>query len=269
MKIIRMIFYFLKDILTSRKLIYDLAKNDLKKRYLGSYFGIVWGFVQPLISILIFWFVFQVGFKSAPVDNFPFILWLMCGMIPWFYISDSILGAATSVVDNSYLVKKVVFRVSVLPIIRIVSALFIHIVFILVLFVMFIIYGYAPDLYALQVLYYLICTIMITLGISWINSSLVVFLRDFGQIVNILIQFGFWITPIMWSMNIMPKEYHFILKLNPFFYIIEGYRDCFINKVWFWQHSFLTANFWFISIVMLLVGILLFRRLKPHFADVL
>lgn len=263
------VFAFLKDIIKSRRLIFELAKKDLKNRYLGSYLGIIWAFVQPMVTILIFWFVFQVGFKSAPVDDFPFVLWLLCGMIPWFFFSEGLQSATNSILDNSYLVKKVVFRVSSLPIIRILSSLFIHVFFILVIFVMFYIYGYKPSIYNLQVLYYLFATIVLLLGLSWITSSLVVFIKDFGQIVSIIIQFGFWLTPIFWSFNIMPEKYHFLFKLNPIYYIVQGYRDTFINHIWFWQHYNVTISFWVITFGLFFTGVLLFKRLRPHFADVL
>ena len=125
---------FLADIFNSRQLLWELTKKDFQVRYLGSYLGVIWAFIQPLITILIFWFVFQVGFKSMPVDNFPFILWLMAGMIPWFFFAESLQSATNSILSNSFLVKKVVFRVSLLPIIQIISALAIHIFFILFLF---------------------------------------------------------------------------------------------------------------------------------------
>ncbi len=260
---------FLKDLIKSRRLIFELAKKDLQNRYLGSYLGIVWAFVQPMVTILIFWFVFQVGFKSAPVDNLPYVLWLICGMVPWFFFSEALQGATNSVVDNGYLVKKIVFRVDLLPIIRILSSLFIHIFFIIVIFVMFIIYGYRPSIYNIQVVYYLIATIALLLGLSWITSALVVFLRDLGQIIAIVIQFGFWLTPIFWSFNIMPEKYHFIFKINPIYYIVEGYRDTFINHIWFWQHYNLTISYWVITLILFFAGMLLFKKLRPHFADVL
>jgi len=263
------VILFLREIYNGKTLIYELAKNDLRNRYLGSYLGIVWAFVQPVVTIMIFWFVFQVGFKSAPVENFPFILWLICGMIPWNFFSESVMGSANSIADNSYLVKKVVFNVNTLPIVRILSSLFVHLFFILLIFIMFLIYGYKPSIYNIQIIYYLFAAIMLILGISWITSSLVIFFKDLGQIINIILQFGFWLTPIFWSFDIMPEKYHFIFKLNPMYYIIEGYRDTFINKVWFWHHYNLTINFWVITCALLITGAMIFKRLRPHFADVL
>lgn len=269
MLVYKRVVAFLKDLLRARRLIFELAKKDLQTRYLGSYLGIIWAFVQPLVTILIFWFVFQIGFKSAPVNDFPFILWLICGMVPWFFFSEALQGATNSVLDNNYLVKKIVFRVSSLPIIRILSSLFIHLFFILVVFGMFLLYGYKPSIYNIQVIYYLFATVILLLGLSWITSSLVVFLRDLGQIIAIVIQFGFWLTPICWSFKIMPEKYQFFVRLNPAYYIIEGYRDSFINHVWFWQHYNLTIGYWVITSGMFIAGVLLFKRLRPHFADVI
>ena len=118
---IRLFIKFLLDIYRNRSLLFQLTVRDFKSRYLGSYLGLIWAFIQPLITILIFWFVFELGFKSAPVGNFPFILWLMTGIIPWFFISESLGSGTGSVVENSYLVKKIVFRVSMLPVIKILS----------------------------------------------------------------------------------------------------------------------------------------------------
>lgn len=257
------------DIYKSKKLIIELTKQDIRSRYLGSLLGISWAFIQPTVTILIFWFVFQVGFKSIPVDNFPFILWLICGIIPWNFFSDGLQGATNSIVDNSYLVKKVVFRVSSLPIIKILSALFIHQFFIIVIFFMFYIYGYRPTIYGFQVIYYLICSMIMLLGLSWITSSLNIFLKDTGQIVAMLLQFGFWLTPIFWSLSIMPEEFHFLIKLNPMFYIVEGYRNTFIYQKWFWEDINLTIYFWTFNFLIFIFGAFIFKKLKPHFADVL
>ena len=260
---------FLNDIFHSRNLIFELTKNDFKKKYLGSYLGILWAFIQPTITIFIFWFVFEVGFKSKPTENFPFIIWLVSGMIPWFFFSDSLTGATWSIIENSYLVNKVVFRVSILPVIKILSALIIHLFFIGFLFIMLVLYGYSPSVYYFQVIYYLAATIILVLGLSWITSSLVIFLRDVGQAVGVFLQFAFWATPIFWSIKILPAKYQFFIKLNPVYYIIEGYRDTFMYHRWFWEDIGSTGYFWVVTLVIFVGGALIFRKMRPHFADVL
>ena len=262
-------YYFLRDFVKSRGIVYELTKHDFKSRYLGSYLGLIWAFLQPLITLFIFWFVFALGFKSTPVANFPFILWLVSGMIPWFFLNDSISSATSSITGKSYLVKKVPFRIGILPIIKILSALIIHLFFVVFLFLMFAFYGYMPHLHTIQVLYYLFAAIVLVLGISWITSSLVVFLKDIGPIVSILLQFCFWLTPIFWNAKMLPDRYRTLIKLNPVYYIIDGYRDSLINNVWFWERYALTIYFWSVTGMIFIFGALLFRRLKPHFADVL
>lgn len=260
---------FIRNLITNRLLIWKLAKSDFKNRYLGSYLGITWGFIQPAITILIYWFVFQIGFKSVPVEDFPFVLWLLAGIVPWFFIAESLTSTTNSIVENSFLVKKMVFQVNILPVIKIVSALAVHLFFILVLFLMYFIYGYDINVHHLQVLYYLFCTIMLVLSISFITSSLNVFLKDTGQFVTMIIQIFFWVTPIFWSLNIVPEKYRIFLKMNPVYYIVEGYRDTFIYQKWFWHHPFLTPYFWFVVIILTIIGVKLFKKLQVHFADVL
>lgn len=269
MNILRQFCLFLADLFKSRRIIVELTKRDFKTRYLGSYLGLIWAFVQPLVTILIFWFVFEVGFRSTPVNNFPFILWIMTGMIPWFFFVDCLSGGTTSVIDNAFLVKKVVFRVSILPIVKIASALIIHLFFVAVLFLMFFIYGYGLTLYHLQVFYYLFAILFLNLGLAWISSSLIIFLKDVGQLIGMALQFGFWITPIFWSIKIIPEQYQGIIKLNPAYYLIEGYRDSFIHGKWFWEQPGLTIYFWVVAVMIFICGAMLFRKLRPHFADVL
>ena len=260
----------IKDILSKRKIIMNLAVSDFKKRFVGSYFGIFWMFVQPVVTIFIYYCVFQLGFKSSPpvgVDV-PYVLWLIPGIIPWFFISEAINMGTGCLYDYNYLVKKVVFKVSILPVIKLVACLFVHLIFVGIMLVVFLLLGQYPTIYWLQFVYYTVCAFVISLGITFLTSSINVFFKDMGQIVNIFLQFGMWIAPIMWPYT-MAGKWLWLVKLNPFYYIVEGYRDCFINQVWFWQRWKLSIYFWIVTIIIFAVGGLVFKKLKPHFADVL
>lgn len=261
---------FFYDIFNSRELLFSMAKRDIRNRYLGSFLGGIWAFIQPLVTIFVIWFVFQVGFKAqATAEGIPFTLWLVSAMIPWFFVSEMLSSGANSIIEQAGIVKKIVFKVSLLPIVKIISALIIHIFFIAVLFATSIAYGYYPKLGWLQIIYYLLCSIVLMLGISWITSSIVVFFRDIGQIIAVFIQLGFWATPIFWNITMVPSEYQWVLKLNPVFYITEGYRNTVTTDVWFWQSFSWTVYYWCFTLFTLLVGIVCFKRLRPHFADVL
>ena len=269
MRLVKMLLYFLKDLYQLKGLLWDLTKKDLKQRYVGSYLGVLWAFIQPTITVCIFWFVFQVGFKSMPVDNFPFVLWLVCGMFPWFFFGDAWNGATNAIISNSFLVKKVVFRVSLLPMIQIMSALVVNLFFVGVLFLMFFLYGYMPSIYNLQVVYYLFAMICLVFGLSLITSSLAVFSKDVSQFVAMLLQFGFWVTPIFWSLSLIPVQYAWIFKMNPMYYIVSGYRDSFIYHEWFWNLGYTNIGFWLFTLTVAVVGVCIFKKLRIHFADVL
>ena len=266
---IKAIVSLARDLYVSRKLIFSLALNDFKTKYAGSYFGIIWAFVQPVCTILVFWFVFQVGFRNSNVSDVPFILWFIAGMIPWFFFSEAWNNATMALPEYSYLVKKIVFKIHILPLVKIVSCLFVHLFFIVFMFVIYLIYGIRPDVYWLQVFYYSACMILLVTALSYITSALVVFFKDIGQIMNIVLQFGMWLTPIMWDIDRIPASYMWLFKLNPMYYIVQGYRDSMIYKITFFNNIKQTMYFWIVLFVLMLIGSLLYKRLKPHFADVL
>ena len=269
MKLWNHFIQFSLDILGQRNLLWSLIKHELTTRYLGSYLGLLWAFIQPAITLLIFWFVFEVGFKVVPVGDVPFVPWLMCGMIPWFFLSDSIVSATAAVRDNAFLVRKVAFRVSMLPLVKIGSVFLVHMVFVAILLCVFLAYGKTPNLYWLQIPYYMVASLVLVCGISWVTSSVVIFLPDIGQLTTMVLQFFFWLTPIFWSPSMLPPNYSFLLWLNPFYYIVSGYRYGMIEQRWFWQDPWQTVLFWIMAAGLFVVGAVIFKRLRPHFADVL
>ena len=265
----KILIFWTFDILKNFKLIIDLAASDFKTKYAASYLGIIWAFVQPIVTILIYVIVFGYGFKSTPVEDFPFVLWLSAGIIPWLFFSEALMSATTSLKEYSFLVKKVVFEIKVLPIVKIMAAFYIHLVFIGIVVILYIANGYMPTVYNLQLIYYAFCTLVIVLGIGYISSALNVFVPDLVQIVNIVLQFGMWMTPIMWSPNLFGPVVERIIKINPMYYIVEGYRDSFYNHIPFWDKPGLTIYFWCITLILLIMGMYTFRKLEKHFADVL
>jgi len=261
---------FLKALYRNRKIIHQMARDDFRNQFLGSFLGVFWAFVQPLVFVFALWFVFSLGLRQARGEApVPFVLWLMAGMFLWFFFSQSILRGTGAILESSYLVKNVKFQVSILPVIKIVSALNVHVIFILLLLLLYVGNGIWPNLYWLQIIYYLAGTLALEIGLTWIFSSLTVFVKDVSQIVQIMIRIGFWLTPVFWSIDRMPSSIQFILKLNPMYYLVQGYRDSLIYKTGFWEHPHLTLYFWTVTFLILVFGGIVFRRLRPHFADVL
>ena len=269
---LKSIFSLPADLYKNRRLVMKLAKNDFKTRYAGSYFGTFWAFVQPVVTILVYWFVFSVGFRSNTDElGVPFVLYLVAGIVPWFFFSDALSGGTNSLLEYNYLVKKVVFKISILPIVKIISALFVHVFFVVFALILCACYGYTPSLYTLQIIYYSICTFLLVLGLVYATSAIVIFFRDLTQIISIFLQVGVWLTPIMWDINMLSSHPWLIklFKLNPMYYVVTCYRDSMLGHVGIWNHASWTLYFWVVTILLFGLGSVIFKRLKPHFADVL
>lgn len=267
------LFFLPAEIMKSRRMIYKLAKNDFKTKFAGSYLGIIWAFVQPIVTVLVYWFVFEVGFRAGQGDlPVPFLLYLVAGIVPWFFFQDALTGGTNAMLEYSYLVKKVVFNISVLPLVKMIAAIFVHMFFAVFIIILYCLYGRYPDLYYLQLLYYSGGLFLLILGLCYVTSAVVVFFRDLSQVINIALQVGVWLTPIMWVAEDMLAEHpviYQILKLNPVYYVVSGYRDAFIYKNWFWERPLWTLYFWVFTAGAFLFGSWVFKRLRVHFADVL
>lgn len=266
---IKEFFEFLQNIIRERRVLWGLAKNDFKARFASSFLGGAWSFIQPLVTLLVFWFVFEVGFRNPPVNDVPFIVWLTPAFLAWSFFSETLLGGTNCLLEYGYLVKKVNFRVSMLPIVKIISNMFIHAGFILFIFFLLICNNVAWDIHNIQVFYYFTCMCMLLLGLSWLLSAIAPFVKDVVNFVNVFIQIGFWMTPIFWSPDGMSIRVQQVLKINPMFYICRGYRDSFIDHVWFWQRGSTNLYFWSVTAILFVTGALLFKKLRPQFADVL
>ena len=266
---VELIFDMPYEILQNRNLVWNLAKNDFKVRYVGSYLGIFWAFINPLVTIMLYWLVFQFAFQSGDVDGHPFVLWLISGLVPWFLIQDVIMNGMNALLEYSYLVKKVLFKISILPAIKILSSCFVHAVFMLVVIGIFLCMGYFPTVYMIQLLYYFLCAVAFTLALTYMTSSVILFVRDLGQFVSVFMQVFMWSTPILWNIQIVPESFRWIFQLNPAYYIIMGYRDSLLQHVSIFEHMGNTLYFWWIVVILLIVGSTIFRKLRPHFADVL
>lgn len=260
-------------LIEKRKMILDLAKADFRKRFAGSYFGVVWMFVQPVVTVLIFFFIFQLGMKSVPpVPGTPYVIWLIPGLVPWFFFQEALLGITNDMQEYSYLVKKVVFPVELLPIIKLLSSLMVHLCFLAIMLAVFLIAGVKPQLSWLQIVYYSFATGVLALGIGYFTSAVNVFFRDMAQIVALCLQFGMWLAPIMYWDGMFTDDHPWlapVFKLNPFYYIVAGYRDSMLTGNFFFERPMNTLYFWIVTLLILYFGFKVFAKLRPHFSDVL
>lgn len=267
-------FIIPRELFQSRKLIWKLAKNDFKKRYAGSYLGFLWALVQPVVTVLMYWIVFDKVFQTrsqlvASGVEVPYVLHLTAGLVPWFYFSEAITNGTSALLEYSYLVKKVVFNISILPIIKLIAATFIHV------FcsrssgsggILRVLSQYLYDTGG--ILQFLpVCT---GAGHELLHLCSGGIFKDLAQIINIGLQVGMWATPILWNIDMLNNDNLITLfKLNPLVYIVNGYRNAIYGDEWFFEHFYSSTYFWIFTVTLFCIGSLIFKRLKVHFADVL
>jgi len=263
---------FFAEFARRRRIVLALTWQDLRNRYVGATFGLLWSFIQPLVMALILWFVFAVALRSPPIHGVPFIAWFLVSVAAWNFFAES-LGTATPVFrEYAFLVKKVRFQIEILPLVKIFAAAFVHFLFLAVVIVVLLVQGVSASWFWLQTLYYLAALILLVQGLSWITATLNVFSRDVAYGIQVLLQLGFWVSPVFWEFDMIPERFQALaalLKLNPLVYIIQGYRHSLVEQIPFWADWRLMLYFWCVTLGVWLAGYLLFRKLKPQFADVL
>ena len=261
--------HLIRNVLRHHAMIRALALRDMQSRYAGTLGGALWAFTHPLAIVAIFYFVFAVGFKAQGPSNTPFILWFVCGLVPWLFFNDTLLAITDSITRNPHLVKKTVFPTEILPLVHLTSGLIPHAIFMLIVVGMLAFFKVQFLIDRLLLVYFLICICALLLGLGWMLSALQVFYRDISQALSIILNLWFWATPIVWSPELIPIEYRGLLFYNPIYYVVEGYRGLLIFNTAVWPGGLETAYFWSITAMAFFVGAYVFRRLKPEFADVM
>ncbi|MCM3354530.1 teichoic acids export ABC transporter permease subunit TagG [Bacillus halotolerans] len=268
----------LREQITSFPLILRLAAYETKSKYQMNYLGVLWQFLNPLIQMLAYWFVFGMGIrKGGPVataaGEVPFIVWMLAGLIPWFFISPTILDGSNSVFKRIKMVAKMNFPISSLPSVAIASNLFSYFIMMVIYIIVLLVNGIYPSLHWLQYIYYFICLIAFMFSFSLFNSTISVLVRDYQFLLQAVTRLLFFLLPIFWDINSKLGQNHPellpVLKLNPLFYIIEGFRNSFLDGQWFFQDIKYTLYFWLFTFLLLTVGSILHMKFRDKFVDFL
>jgi teichoic acid transport system permease protein len=254
-----------------RRQILKLAKSDIVKTYSGAAFGWAWALIKPLVMILVFWFAFGVGLRAAKdVDGYPFILWLIAGMVPWFFMSEMITQGASCLRKYSYLVTKMRFPVSTIPTFVGLSKLTVHLCLLVISIIIFACFGRFPDIYMLQLPFYMLMMLLFFIIWGQFASMLSAISKDFQNLIEAFVTAFFWLSGIMWDINeISNPIVRTILYFNPVTFVATGYRNVFIYKVWFWEQGFALLAFGIVLVIMILLAQWSYRKLRKEIPDVL
>ena len=252
------------------RMTWTLARNDFRSRYAVSQLGIFWAFFRPVMMACVYILVFSVIARPAPVgDGVPYALWMLPGLIVWFAFSDSVSSGTTVLKDYSFLVKNIRFDLSLLPGVKVTAAFIVHTFFILLVFILYLVFGLPVKLSLLQLPYYYLATYVFTLSAVRIVSTVWPFFKDLSALVEIVLMVGIWACPIMWNLSMIPEKYHLIFRLNPMYHLVQGYRESFMGGGWIWDHPLEAAVFWVAVLLLAWFAGGLYRWLGDRFADVL
>lgn len=261
---------FIKSVIKNRKLIWQLGKNDFRNRFASTSLGSIWGFLQPFVFMITYVIVFNSILKVGSSGNVPYVVWFLPGMAMWQWLNDSIMSASSSIRTYSYLVKKVVFPVDIIPMISIVASSFVAIFLLFVATIVCIAFKCIPNIF--ELIYVIFATYCFIIAFTRFTSSITTIVPDFSNLLGIAMQLFFWFTPIVWNLDMLvghPKILA-ILKCTPFTYLVTSFREVFIDGNIISDNNFIfTIVFWIITIIMFVWGNSVFKRNKKDFADVL
>lgn len=254
----------------NRRRLLRLANYELKAQNNGTVFGFLWNFFNPALQIAVYWFVFAIGLNThPPFGNYPYIIWMIVGIIPWFFISNALQASATSIYGYSGILKRMYLPLSIVPVKTIISAFIGHLWSMLVVFVIIILSGNFVNPMVYQLPYYMLAILLFLIGYGLFASAINVVFKDYQKLFSSIVRLLFYITPVVWVQDNLPKNIRFVLKLNPLAYIIDGYRNCILYGIPInveWKQG---VWFWGCTISLFLYGATVHMKFRKKFMDLL
>lgn len=263
------LFQMTKDIFCNLRRIYSLAQFEYKLANKGLALGQLWLFINPLIQIGIYWLVFGIGIRSGrPVDGFPYVVWLTCGLAPWLICNRGVTKTASSIYAKAQMLTRANIPTCLIPLSSSLSVVMDSGWTVLIMVLIYLGNGCRPSWTALCLLYYMICILAFVSVCSLITSVLVMLARDFSNLIQALMRMLFFISPIFWDastsgVGVIQK----MALINPFGYIIDGFRDSMLYRIAFWQDTERMLIFWGIVLGLYLLGAAFQRKLRKNLLD--
>lgn len=253
------------------RMIFKLAKSDLIRTYKGTLLGWAWALAKPMVRIFVFWFAFTIGMKAGkPVNGYPYIVWLVAGFLPWFYMQSMLTGGAGCFRRYKHLVTKMKFPISTIPTFVSISYLYVHFALLAIALVFFAFFGVYPDKYMLQLPFYMLLMFVFFTVWGIFAGMLSAITKDFLNLIKSITSALFWLSGIMYNVdNMNSHTLKIILKFNPVTIIASGYRKVFIYKEWFWEDPSALGCYAITLTVFVMLAIWAYRKLRKEIPDVL
>lgn len=247
-----------------------MARMMLRKRYSGSVLGVIWALIKPTFYFFIYWFVMTIGIRgSRTIEGTSYAMWMIPGITAWFFLSDVLTRGGSAILNNKHLVTKLVYPIDTIPVSEVLSLFFVHLAMLGIAIAIFILSGYGIGIYLLQLPYYILCSLLLSLTIAFLLSALTAVSKDIKHLINSFMTGFFWLTPVLWSMTNIVSPLRQIILINPLAYVVLGYRDSFVSHTWFFQKGAYALYFWAVLVVLTLFAALVHSKLRHEYADVL
>ncbi|GAA0430331.1 ABC transporter permease [Agaribacter marinus] len=266
----------IKEQIDNFYLIRRLSIYELKSQNKNNYLGMSWEAINPAIQILIYWFVFSTLRSREPIDmngiEIPFFSWLIAAFFLWIFFYQSTIQGSKSIYTRIKILSKMNFPMSVIPSFVIFSQFYVHVFMLLISIIVLHFTGFTISIYYIQLLYFVFAALCLLFAISLITSTLSTIVRDFHMLLNSVLRMMLYLSGVLWPLTLLSDHQTLmsLMKLNPLYYLIEGYRASLFGTEWYfitnWEY---TLYFWGLVIIILILGSTLHVKFRRHFIDYL
>lgn len=276
------VWFVLKENLTNFNRILSISKYETLADYRESRLGVLWSVFNPLIQIFTYWIAFGLIMRKGSPATSPtgvgisYLPWMVVGIAVWFFVSPCITKGCNAIYAKRNIITKMKFPISILPATVVFKELFNHIVMIGVVLLLLLVRGHEPNLLWLQVLYYMFCAVCLCIALGMVTSVLNMFTRDVKKLISACMRMLMYLSPILWpitdvlaSSSSLVRSLEPFIKLNPLYYIIEGYRGSLFYQDPVTMHPAQTLYFWCVVVGLYVVGSILMYKFKHKFIDML
>jgi len=257
-----------RDLWRFRELFYILSWRDIKVRYKQTVIGVAWSIMRPLLTMLIFSFVFGKLAKLPSEGEAPYSIMVFAALLPWQFFSNSITESSNSLIGNANLISKVYFPRLIIPASSVITSFIDFIISFVIMVCIMVYYRFVPSLNILWIPLFVILSFLASLGTGLWLTTMNVKYRDFRHIVPFIVQLGLYISPVGFSSSVVPDKWKLLYSLNPLVGIIDGFRWCILGGG---SDIYIPGLIISVSVILLIVvySVFHFRKMEKSFADII
>lgn len=261
--------YVLHENITNIYRTISIARYELLADMRDSKLGIFWNFANPAIQIFTYWFLFGYVFNRKAVGDIPYLIWMLGGMVVWFFMSPCISEGCSAIHAKIDVITRMKFPISILPLTVVFKKLFNHFCILSIVIVIYATQGFYPSVHWLGLIYYMFCAVLFAFALSMTTSVLNMLARDTKKLITSCMRLLLYLTPVLWDVSRLPGWMQTVVSCNPMYYVVQGYRDCFFYHRGFGAYSWSMAWYWGITLLLFFWGSYMMCKFRTKFIDMI